>query len=65
MPSFPRPYVNDCKQDDSIMHYVRDGDFSHTDIGSRPSGMPKAMDKGRMDISHVGDGTPGPSWGGK
>lgn len=55
--AFPRPPINDVRQDDSTMHYVRNGDFSKSDIGSRPSGMPGSMgDEGStMKISHVGD----------
>jgi len=55
---FPGPYVNDTKVDTSIMHYVRDGGFEHTDIGSRKSGMPGSIKNG-MGIDHVGAATPG------
>jgi hypothetical protein len=65
MPSFPRPYLNDVKQDDATMHYVRGGDFTNTDIGSRKSGTPDDIKSEKMTIEHVGDGTPGPNWGPK
>lgn len=55
--AFPRPPINDVKQDDTTMHYVRNGDFSKNDIGARSSGMPGTMaDEGStMKIDHVGD----------
>lgn len=56
---FPGPYINDTKQDDSVMHYVNDGDFSRTEIGARSSGMPKNI-KNLNSIDHVGNSTPGP-----
>jgi len=65
MATFPRPYINDAKQDDSLMHYVRGGDFANTDIGSRKSGTPGDIKSETMDIGHVGGNIPGPSWGGK
>ena len=53
--AFPKPYINDIKQDDSQMHYVRNGDFTESDIGARPSGKPKDISEGqRMGIKHVG-----------
>ena len=53
--AFPRPPINDVKQDDQILHYVRNGDFTDSDIGARPSGMPKDIAEGqRMNIKHVG-----------
>ena len=64
--SFPRPYINDVKEDTSIMHYVRDGDFANTDIGSRKSGTPGAIKSERMNIEHVSNNSiGGPNWGGK
>ena len=61
MPSkFPGAYLNDTKQDDSTMHYVRGGGFDHTDIGSRSSGMPKNAKSEGMSIDHVGNSTPSP-----
>ncbi len=63
--SFPRPYVNSVSQDDSIAHYVRDGDFSKTDIGSRNSGMPDRAKSERMTIDHVGSTNGGANWGAK
>jgi hypothetical protein len=65
MAVFPRPYLNDAKQDDTILHYPRGGDFSATDIGSRKSGMPKDIKSETMDLDHVGSQIPGPTWGGK
>jgi hypothetical protein len=60
MPSkFPGPYVNDTKQDDAIMHYVRGGGFDKTDIGARSSGLPKNI-KNDVSIDHVGDATGNP-----
>lgn len=55
--AFPRPPLNDVKQDDTVMHYVRNGDFSQSDIGARKSGTPGSMaDEGAtMSISHVGN----------
>lgn len=55
--SFPRPYISDVKQNDTEMHYVRNGDFTETDIGARKSGMPKDIsgEGTRMSIKHVGD----------
>jgi len=65
MASFPRPYLNDIAQDDSYMRYVRGGDFTNTDIGSRKSGTPDDVKAERMKIEHVG-GTPGgANWGAK
>ena len=53
--AFPRPPINDVNQDDSAMHYVRDGDFQNSDIGARPVAMPKKISEGqRMGIKHVG-----------
>lgn len=63
--SFPRPYVNSVAQDDSIAHYVRDGDFSKTDIGSRNSGMPDRAKSERMNIDHVGGNIGNSNWGAK
>lgn len=64
-PSFPRPYINDAKQDDTFMHYVRDGDMSMTDIGSGKAGMPASAKSERMTIDHVGGSIGSPNWGGK
>lgn len=61
MPSkFPGPYVNSTEQNDSIMHYVRGGQFSNTDIGARKSGMVSGI-KNEMSVEHVGDATPNPA----
>jgi hypothetical protein len=60
MPSkFPGAYQNDTKQDDSTMHYVRDGGFENLDIGARKSGMISSV-RNEMGIDHVGNSTPGP-----
>lgn len=53
--AFPRPPIDTVAQSDDIMHYVRDGDFTSSDIGARPSGKPKDITEGqRMTIKHVG-----------
>ena len=53
--AFPRPPIDTVAQHDSVMHYVRDGDFTSSDIGARPSGKPKDITEGqRMTIKHVG-----------
>lgn len=49
--SFPRPYVNETKVDESLMEYVP---FHNADIGSRKSTMPKDIKGGSsMSIDHV------------
>lgn len=58
---FPGPYVNDAKQDDSVMEYVV---FPTMDIGARKSGLPSSADmagdpKQSMGISHVGNSATG------
>ena len=57
MPEFPlKPYLNDVKQNDAIMHYTRDGDFTKSDLGADTAGLPKGITEGqRMTIKHVGD----------
>ena len=51
----PRPYVNDVKQDDALMRYVNDGDFSKLGIGGRAVSLPKSGIGGdKMAIDHVG-----------
>lgn len=47
----PVPYVNDVKEDDSLMEYVP---FPTMDIGSRRSGMPMNASMGPKSIEHVG-----------
>lgn len=60
MPSkFPGPYINDTKQDDSTMIYVRGGGFDALDIGARKSGMVSGIKATEMGIEHVGNSTPG------
>lgn len=54
---FPKPYVNDVKQNDSTMKYVNAGDFAHLGIGGRPSGLPKDVGSEGMNLEHVGDST--------
>lgn len=58
---FPKAYVDSAAQDDKTLVYVNGGDFAHTGIGSRPSGMPKggATPDGIKGIDHVGDTTGG------
>ena len=55
---FPHPYVQNAKQDDSTMVYVNGGDFAHTGIGSRASGLPKGgatpASGDKLSIEHVG-----------
>lgn len=48
--SFPRPYANDCKIDNSIMEYVP---MDNGDVGNRKSNMPKNLKDGSMTIDHV------------
>lgn len=50
MAKVPTPYVNDVKQDDSVMEYV---DFPNMGIGARKSGMPGIAGKGGS-LEHVG-----------
>ena len=64
-PSFPRPYVNGASQDDTVMHYVRDGDFSQADIGAAKAGMPASAKSERMTIDHVGGSIGSSNWGSK
>ena len=57
---FPGPYINDVKEDESVMEMVP---RETMDIGARRSGLPKASDMAgdparSMTISHVG-GTAG------
>ena len=51
--TFPAPYINDVKEDDSIM--IRVGQ-DKMDIASRSSGLPKEITSGSMNIEHVGSG---------
>lgn len=52
--AFPKPYVNDVKQDNGTMKYVNEGDFSELQIGGRPSGKPKDAKSMGMGLEHVG-----------
>ncbi len=47
--SFPRPYENDAKVNNSIMEYVP---FDNGDTGNRKSNMPSAKNS-TMSIDHV------------
>ena len=47
----PTPYVNDVKEDNSIMHYV---DFPVMGIGARKSGIPAGSTNGIKSLEHVG-----------
>jgi len=47
----PTPYVNDVKEDNSIMHYV---DFPVLGIGARKSGIPAGNTNGIKSLEHVG-----------
>lgn len=47
--SFPRPYANDCKVDNSIMEYVP---MDNGDVGNRKSNMP-GIKNTTMGIDHV------------
>lgn len=49
--TFPAPYINDVKEDDSIMKRV---DQDKNDIGARSSGMPKDVRSNGMTIDHTG-----------
>lgn len=53
---FPAPYVDSVRENDSIVIRV-DQDMS--EIGARPSGMPKMMMTEGMAIQHVGSGVDG------
>jgi hypothetical protein len=48
---FPKAYVNQVRQDDSLMQYVT---FPTMDIGARKSGMPKSAKPEKMGLDHVG-----------
>lgn len=48
--SFPRPYVNDSKVDNSIMEYVP---FDNGDVGNRKSNMINGIKDSAMNIDHV------------
>ena len=56
MAQFPKPYVNDVKQDDAIMEYVK---FDTMGIGARKSGMPATVSEGTKPLDHVGKSATG------
>jgi hypothetical protein len=56
MANFPRPTLNEVKQDDSIMHYVREGDFATSDIGATAQGKVGTIKSERLGIKHVDQG---------
>jgi len=47
----PTPYVNDVKEDNSIMHYV---EFPTMGIGARKSGLPSGGTNHINSLEHVG-----------
>lgn len=53
MATFPRPTLDDVKQDDTFMHYVRGGDFTTSDIGATQQGKASDIKSERMTIRHV------------
>ena len=53
MATFPRPTIDDAKQDDSIMRYVNGGDFTTSEIGATSQGKAKDIKTERMTIRHV------------
>lgn len=53
---FPKPYVNEVKQDDGIAVYVP---FDRTDIGATSQGMPKVASSGPKAIEHVSNRSTG------
>ena len=48
--SFPRPYAENSKVDNSLMEYVP---FDNGDIGNRKSNMVKGIKDSGMGLSHV------------
>jgi hypothetical protein len=48
----PTPYVNDVKEDRSVMQYVT---FETMDIGARKSGIPTGSTNGVRSLEHVGE----------
>jgi hypothetical protein len=53
---FPKPYVDDVREDDPIMKRVQQDKL---DIGARASGMPKGVRADEAKIEHVGDNATG------
>lgn len=51
--TFPAPYINDVKEDDSIMIRVNQDKL---EIASRSSGLPKDIASSGMNLDHVGSG---------
>ena len=47
----PTPYVNDVKEDNSVMNYVP---FDTMGIGARKSGIPAGNTNGVRSLEHVG-----------
>lgn len=47
----PTPYVNDVKEDNSVMNYVP---FDTMGIGARKSGIPTGNTNGVRSLEHVG-----------
>jgi hypothetical protein len=47
----PTPYINDVKEDTSVMHYV---EFPTMGIGARMSGLPKNGTNHIASLEHVG-----------
>ena len=51
--TFPTPYINTVPEGgDKIMETVP---FPTTDIGSRPSGLPKSVTSSDMNLKHTED----------
>ena len=53
---FPKPYVDDVRENDPIMKRV---DQDKLDIGARSSGLPKGVRNDEAKISHVGESAGG------
>jgi len=49
--NFPRPYINNTREDDPIMVRVP---FDKTSIGARNQGLPDNWRSSEMTIEHVG-----------
>ena len=52
MGKVPTPYINDVKEDRSVMHYV---EFPTMGIGARASGLPKGGTNHINSLQHVGE----------
>jgi hypothetical protein len=55
----PKPYKNDVAVDNGLMKYPVQGQFQKTEIGARPSGMPKSISADGMSLDHVGSNPTG------